>query len=247
MAWSLSPVVILFLLVILAGVLVIAISKMLDPLWARTVPARFVYHIISVPGVVVHECSHVLGCLITGARIKKIVLFSGDGGSVTYVTPSVPMIGNIIISTAPLFVIPLVLAGLTWFFGTYAGCLLSLPVPSLDSPAMVVPLVTGSALILWQNLLVHFNAWFLLYLYLALSLVLSLAPSMQDMKNAAAGLVILVGAGLLIIGSGVDLIVSLFGSLLHLIATGLALGLMFELLTVFVSIPPLLVFFVFDR
>jgi hypothetical protein len=112
---------------------------------------------------------------------------------------------------------------------------------------MVVPLVTGSALILWQNLLVHFNAWFLLYLYLALSLVLSLAPSMQDMKNAAAGLVILVGAGLLIIGSGVDLIVSLFGSLLHLIATGLALGLMFELLTVFVSIPPLLVFFVFDR
>jgi hypothetical protein len=247
MGWSLSPVATLFLLVILSGILVIVISKALDHLWARTLPARFVYHIISVPGVVVHECSHVLGCLITGARIKKIVLFSSNGGSVTYVPPSVPLIGNIIISTAPLFIIPFVLAGLTWLFGTYAGCLLSLPVPSLDSPAMVVPLVTGSALILWQYLLVHFNAWFLLYLYLVLSLVLSLAPSMQDMKNAAAGLVILVGAGLLVIWSNVDVAVSLFSTFLYLIATGLALGLMFELLAVFVSIPALLAFYVLDR
>ena len=31
--------------------------------------------------------------------------------------------GNVIISTAPLFFLPLVLAALTWVFGTYAGVL----------------------------------------------------------------------------------------------------------------------------
>jgi ABC-type multidrug transport system fused ATPase/permease subunit len=241
MALALSPVATLFLLVILAGLLVMVISKTLDRLWARTIPARFVYQLISAPGVVVHECAHVLGCLITGARIKKVVLFSGGGGSVTYQPPPVPLLGNIIISTAPLFVIPLVLAGLTWLFGTYTGCSLTFPALTLDTLAGAGALVTGSALIVWQNLVVQFNAWFLLYLYLALSCVLSLAPSMQDIRNAAAGLAILVAAGVLIIVGNVAIIVSLFGTLLHFLATGFALGLVFELLAVFVSFPILLV------
>jgi hypothetical protein len=242
MAWPLPPVATLFLLVILAGILVIAISKALDHIWARVLPARWLYYVIALPGVVVHECAHVLGCLITGARVKKIVLFSRDGGSVTYQPPAVPVLGNIIISTAPLFLIPLVLAGLTWLFGTYAGCSLSLPALLPGSPATALALVTGSGLVLWQNLVVQFNGWFLLYLYLALSLVLSCAPSRQDIKNAAAGIVILTGAGLLVIWSSVDVLVALLSTLLQLIATGLALGLTFEILAILVSLPVLIAY-----
>jgi hypothetical protein len=243
MIWSFPSVATLFVLVIFTGIVVVIISKALDQLWARVLSAGRVYDVITIPGVVVHECAHMLGCFVTGARVKKIVFFSRDGGSVTHGPPALPLLGNIIISTAPLFFIPLILAGLTWLFGTYAGCSLSFSLSPVESTGTAISLATGSALVVCENLVVRFNAWFLLYLYLVLSLILSLAPSMQDMKNAAAGLMILTGAGLLVIWSNVGMVVPLFSTLLQFIATGLALGLVFEILAVLVSLPALVAFF----
>jgi hypothetical protein len=242
MAWPFPPVATLFVLVIFTGIVVVVISKALDHLWARVLSAGRVYYGITIPGIVIHECAHMLGCFITGARVKKIVFFSRDGGSVTHGPPALPLLGNIIISTAPLFFIPLVLAGLIWLFCTYAGCSLSFSIFPIESAGTAISLVTGSVFILWENLVVRFNAWFLLYLYLVLSLILSLAPSMQDMKNAAAGLMILTGAGLLVIWSNMGMVVPLFSTLLQFIATGLALGLVFEILAVLVSLPALVAF-----
>ena len=76
-----------FLIVIATGTSVMCISVMLDRLWARVLPMRFMYYVIRVPGVVVHECSHILGCLVTGAVITQVVFFSEEGGSVTYARP----------------------------------------------------------------------------------------------------------------------------------------------------------------
>ncbi len=59
---------------------VIVISLALDILWARVIPLRSFYYVIRAPGVIVHECSHILGCLITGAKVKKVVFFSERGG-----------------------------------------------------------------------------------------------------------------------------------------------------------------------
>ena len=103
-----------FLIVIATGIAVMILSLLLDHLWAQVLPVRFLYYILRCPGVVVHECSHILGCILTGASIKKVVFFSKEGGSVTYTKPKIPVIGDVIISTAPLFVIPLVLFALTW-------------------------------------------------------------------------------------------------------------------------------------
>lgn len=235
-----------FLLVITTGIVVILISLALDFLWARSIPVRFFYYILRAPGVVVHECAHVLGCLLTGARIRNVVLFSKEGGSVTYNPPVIPVIGNVVISTAPLFCIPLILSLCTWFFSNYLGCLLPTLPLSVDSTDLVVVMGGGIIATFTQNLLVRFNAWFLLYLYLVLSLILSAAPSMQDLKNAVIGICILTIAGVLILWSQIPWAVSVLTEISHIIGMGFALGLGFGLIALVLS-SPLLILFMFRR
>jgi Putative zincin peptidase len=226
-----------FLLLVLTGVIVIALSCTLDRLWAVAMPVRAVYLFIRLPGVVLHECSHIIGCLLTGAQIRNIVLFSEDGGSVTYCRPRLPYIGDVIISSAPLFLLPLALSLITWVFGSYLGCIFPVYpalVGSSDALSGIGMAVFGT---FSDNLLARFNGWFLLYLYLTVSLVLSVAPSTQDMKNAAAGSILLVLAGILIVSSGIPRAVSLLDELVRLLGYGFTLGLVYGLVALLVSLP----------
>ena len=226
-----------FLLVIATGIVVMLISMALDFLWAQAMPVRIFYYILKAPGVIIHECAHVLGCLITGATIKKVVLFSREGGSVTYTSPKIPYLGNVVISTAPLFCIPLVLAGCTWVFSEYLGCAL-LPLPSgVGSVDTVIATGSGIVEMFTRNLFVRFNAWFLLYLYLTLSLILSVAPSSQDLRNAAIGICIITLAGIVILCSGIPFAVSVLEGITLLVGTGFALGLAFSIITLVISLP----------
>ncbi|MDO8872438.1 MAG: metalloprotease family protein [Methanoregula sp.] len=229
-----------FLLVIATGIGVIFISIALDFLWAQAIPVRFFYYILRAPGVVVHECAHMLGCLFTGAKIRNVVLFSKEGGSVTYNPPVIPVIGNVVISTAPLFCIPLVLALCTWFFSDYLGCLLPALPLSFDSNDAVIVLGGEILKIFSQNLVVQFNAWFLLYLYLVLSLILSAAPSMQDIRNAGIGICILALTGVLILWSQIPWAVSILTEITRIIGMGFALGLGFGLIALVLSSPLLI-------
>lgn len=232
-----------FLLVIATGIVVMLISMALDFLWAQAMPVRVFYYIIKAPGVIIHECAHVLGCLITGATIKKVVLFSREGGSVTYTSPKIPYLGHVVISSAPLFVIPLVLAGCTWVFSQYLGCALP-PLPSgADSMDAVLGLGRGIVEMFTRNLFVRFNAWFLLYLYLTLTLVLSLAPSTQDIKNAAIGIGIITLVGILILWSSLPLAVTILEGITLLVGIGFAFGLMFGIIALVIS-SPLMVWYV---
>jgi hypothetical protein len=231
-----------FLLVIATGIGVILISLALDFLWARVISARLFYYFLCAPGVVVHECAHVLGCLLTGAKIRNVVFFSKGGGSVTYNPPAIPVLGNIVISTAPLFGIPLVLAFCTWIFSTYFGCIFPALPLTIDSPDSLILTGGGILGIFTQNLIVKFNGWFILYLYLVLSLVLSAAPSMQDMKNAAMGICILASAGVLIIWSQIPWATDILSGITHVIGMGFALGLGFGLIALVLS-SPLIIFY----
>ncbi|MFA4848999.1 MAG: metalloprotease family protein [Methanoregula sp.] len=232
-----------FLLVIATGIAVILISLALDFLWARSIPVRFFYYILRAPGVVVHECAHMLGCMLTGAKIRNVVLFSKEGGSVTYNPPVIPVIGNVVISTAPLFCIPLVLSLCTWFFSAYLGCLLPALPLSVDSTDAVVVMGGGILATFTQNLLVHFNAWFLVYLYLVLSLILSAAPSMQDIRNASIGICILAIIGVLILWSQIPWAVSILTEITRNIGMGFSLGLGFGLIALVLSSPLLIIYF----
>ena len=235
-----------FLLVVLLGTGVIAISFALDILWAQVMPLRSLYYAIRAPGVIVHECSHILGCIITGAKIKKIVFFSEEGGSVTYTSSKIPYIGDVVISSAPLVCIPVVLAGLTWVFSQYLGCVFP-PMPiAVNSINALLELVVTITILFTQNLVVRFNPWFIVYLYFTVTLVLSLAPSAQDMKNAAVGIGIILIACILILLSSLSSLVSILESIIRLIGIGFTFGLMFEIIALVIS-TPLMVWYVLRR
>jgi len=231
-----------FLAVIGIGIIVILISRALDILWARVVPIRIFYYLVRVPGVVVHELSHILGCLVMGAKVKNVVLFSKEGGSVTYSRPKIPILGDVIINTAPLICIPLILAGCTWVFSQYLGCVFPVLPQAIGSTADLVNLGTGILGIFTWNLVVMFNPWFLLYLYLTLSLVLSVAPSAQDISNAAIGIGIIALAGILVLQSNIPLGVILLEELTRLVNIGFVLGLSFGVIALVMSVPLMIVY-----
>ena len=228
-----------FFIVIATGIVVMLISTMLDHLWAQVLPMRAFYYLIRAPGVVVHECSHILGCLLTGASITNIVFFSKDGGSVTYTRPKLPVLGNVIISSAPLFCIPLFLTGLAWIFSAYLGCTFPAFPASIDSAGTLHSLGIDIVELFRQNLVANFHPWFLLYLYLTLSLVLSVAPSRQDIRNAAVGIVLIALSGLLIFLSAIPWAVSTLWQVTSIVGMGFALGLAFGLIAFVISLPPL--------
>lgn len=234
------------LLVIACGVAVVMISYGLDRVWAAALPVRALYRILRAPGIIVHECSHIIGCLLTGARIRKVVFFSDDGGSVTYSRPVIPFLGDVIISSAPLFLVPLALFGITWFFSQYLGCIMPPFPPDRGFAEAIMSFCPAILSAFSQNLLMQFNGWFLLYLFLALSLVLSAAPSPQDMKNAAAGTLLLLLAGMLVVWSEIPWAVMVLDGLFRLAGYGFLLGLVYGLIALIVS-SPLLVWHVCRR
>jgi len=235
-----------FLIVVLLGIGVIAISLVLDILWAQVIPLRSLYYAIRAPGVIVHECSHILGCIITGAKIKKVVFFSQGGGSVTYTSSKIPYIGDVVISSAPLVCIPVVLAGLTWVFSQYLGCVFP-PMPiAVNSINALLELVVTITILFTQNLVIRFNPWFIVYLYLTVTLVLSLAPSTQDMKNAVIGIGIILLVCILILLSSLPSLVSILESVIRLIGIGFTFGLMFEIIALVIS-SPLMIWYLCKR
>jgi hypothetical protein len=223
--------------ILLTGAAVVALSSFLDHVWSAAMPLRILYYAIRAPGVVVHECAHILGCLLTGAQVRDVVFFSRDGGSVTYARPLLPCLGEVIISTAPLFVIPLVLSSLTFVFSTYLGCFFPAFPASLQSVDAILTLGGAILSTLQVNLVTRFNGWFLLFLYLTISLVLSAAPSSQDMKNAAIGIFLILMAGIIIVWTGFSPAVYLLNGGMYLLEIGFTLGLVYGSIALIITSP----------
>lgn len=63
---------------------------------------QMIYYIVLFPGIILHEISHIAGCLMTLTKVRKIKLFSSKGGFVIHEKPALPILGMFIISIAPL-------------------------------------------------------------------------------------------------------------------------------------------------
>lgn len=235
-----------FLTVVIIGLVVILVSRALDVLWTEAISLGFFYSLLRAPGIIVHECSHILGCLITGAKVKKVVLFSEAGGSVTYSSPKIPYIGDLVINTAPLFCIPLVLAGFTWIFSEYLGCVFPAVPLRVDSMDALFGMFLGILGMFTWNLVIHFNPWFLVYLYLTLTLVLSVAPSTKDLKNAALGISIITLLAILVLWSSFSPAVNILWGITHLLSIGLTLGLLSAGIALVIS-TPLVAWFMYKK
>jgi len=83
-------------------ILTIAIYTLRESLLWQLRKRAFWYYLFLFPGVVLHEVSHLVGCLLTGARVKSFQLFSKDGGFVSHEEPRIPVIGTFVVSIFPL-------------------------------------------------------------------------------------------------------------------------------------------------
>jgi hypothetical protein len=173
----------------------VLISYLLDRLWSNAL-WPWLYIIFAAPGIIVHEISHYLACKITFAEIFRVTLISKKGGSVAHGPPKGGVFGQVVISMAPFIGIPLILILLALLFDRIAffNCDLTW---SHDLSGNIGEIIIGtlsSAFDLIKiNLWDKFSPWFLLYLYIAASLTMALAPSKQDFINAWVGLAVLAG------------------------------------------------------
>ncbi len=151
-------------------------SYLINWLLVRSIIRRY-YRYFVAPGIIVHELSHALGCLITGSPIIEINFWKATGGHVKHLQPHDPfrrIVNDPIIALAPIWGTFLVLAALTW-----------LMIPGFFT-------IIHSADLEITLRLFHFSSpisW--LYLYLITSLLATVAPSKTDIMYALASLVVL--------------------------------------------------------
>jgi hypothetical protein len=167
---------------LLAYLIAIVISAVLiNYLWQH-LSASF-FRLFVAPGVIIHEISHTIGAIITGAKVKKISLFQKKGGYILHTPSPIPILGQMVISLAPL------LGGIaSLFLLTYwiePQLLKSISAHQLDLKTILSPWK-----ILFQFPWFDFKSW--LYLYLVLSVSTCLNPSLVDLKYIILSLAALI-------------------------------------------------------
>ena len=184
------------------------LSYVIEQLWIGAVSRR-TFRLAVAPGVIVHELSHVVGCLITGAVVRRVVLFGKSGGSVTHTKPKVPVVGEPIISLAPIAGCTVALGCVWWIFSGRLG-LQPARLPGVEFSAMGAldfPLVLGGLfgdairlLLNWKLLSIEG----LIFLYLVLTFSVGMAPSGTDLRHSLTGLAFVGALAFLIHLTGFD-------------------------------------------
>ncbi|MFA6271622.1 MAG: M50 family metallopeptidase [Patescibacteria group bacterium] len=210
--------------------LLIIFSFLLDFLWSRIFP-RHGYRWFITLGIIIHELSHAIACVLVRARIVRIRFFAPEGGEVEHGQPRVPIIGKPIIGLAPLVGCSLSLWGLFVLFGYHNA------LPNIDFSATFLQNVN----VLFQSALDFFrsysNDWmFWLFLYLATGISASIAPSTVDIKNAIWGILFLIILGGLMIhySVGEEALATLVNKYLGRVVS---LGALMEFFALIVTVP----------
>jgi len=138
---------------------------------------RYLYYI----GAAVHESSHALLCLVTGAKISEFKIFSSQP-HVTHSRSKLPIVGNVLISSAPIF------GGLAFLFLINHFLLGNYFTISTTSTDLYSSFIESFKLITQLNPL-HWQSWVLVILFINVGAMLG--PSFQDIKNMWPALIIL--------------------------------------------------------
>jgi len=147
--------------------LFIITSFALNQVWRSILSNRFYYFLI-VPGMIVHELSHILGCFLVGAKVKEAKLFSKKGGYIVHGKPKLPLLGKIIIALAPIII------------GSIISLLISKNLGLSIANFEIEKLAT-----------IKFWVFFII----VTSILIEMIPSKADLKNAIGGFVLIVGIG----------------------------------------------------
>jgi len=169
-----------YLMLIVVFLLIVALSFAINHLLAGSTGRG--YRLFVAPGVVVHELSHAITCLITGAKVTSISMFKKEGGEVKHGYPKIPVLGQILISLSPFIVGSILIFILARALGIANS---ELPQVSLNPASIILwAKETFSALNLRE-----FKTW--LILYLSISIAVTMTPSIKDIRNILFSLAVL--------------------------------------------------------
>ncbi|MDD4062399.1 MAG: hypothetical protein PHV25_01280 [Candidatus Pacebacteria bacterium] len=194
-------------------ILLLVLSFALEFIWFKIFAGRN-YQLWLFPGVIVHEFSHAVGCVLVGAKIEEISLFSQKGSYVKHRQPKIPFVGDVVISFAPI-------VGGIAFLWCSAGFLGIKLFSSFDN---ILDLVND----FWVFSIDNWREWtFWIFVYLLISVLISLAPSKQDFKNSAISLLVVLAFMFLLFKLGYfEIIENGVGYAIDVITMGLFFGLM---------------------
>ncbi len=142
-------------------------------------------------GVIVHEYSHALGCLLTRTKIKEIKLFESTGGHVTH--QKVGPFRTAVIAIAPLFGCSAFLLLLAWLFGKTGVSFEVAAISATSFFASFIAILTAVGTNFWNNVVIDLGVvtlFFFLFVYLVGSVAAAIAPSGADFKNGLLGMII---------------------------------------------------------
>ncbi|MCX6808948.1 MAG: M50 family metallopeptidase [Candidatus Berkelbacteria bacterium] len=134
------------------------------------------YQIFLMPGIIIHELSHLIFCVLTGAKVVSVTLFDAEGGRVEHEKPKLPIIGQLLISFAPFVIGVILIFVLASFLGLKGIDFLGLKTNITNIFGLALSFLSALRITDWKT-------WVCLYLILAVSVTLS--PSKQDFKNIA--------------------------------------------------------------
>ncbi|GEM_PF-6113900 len=170
------------------------------------------YGLVLFPGTVIHELSHLIACLLTGAKIKKTKIFSTKGGFIKHGKPLLPILGPAVISLFPVF-------------GGIAVLYFIFEISQFNPPEFY------SSIEFLEELKVFFaenyNLWqFWALIYLIISIVVCIIPSKKDLENSALSLLFIFSIVFILFHFNVltDQIELVFERLMDVLIYGTVLG-----------------------
>lgn len=218
-----------FVHVIAWSVVLILMSHLVDMILRYITKGR-TYRYALAPGIALHEISHAVGCLITGARILEMKVFSREGGYVRHGRPKVPFIGKPVISLAPIFGGLLVIYLMTLLLGYSLHVDIEYTNP--------ISFITSSFTFILNNI----HIWhFWIFLYVLVSISATIAPSGTDLKNSALGLGLLILSIALLLQMTDDLLHPVYDALEGPLLNGIVMGIVLLTASVIVLLPLLLI------
>lgn len=81
--------------------MIIFLSFGIKVLWSKYAKER-VLNVFLYPGTIVHQCSHAVMCLATGATITEFNILRLEDTDIKYDRPKIPVIGDFLIVFAPI-------------------------------------------------------------------------------------------------------------------------------------------------
>jgi hypothetical protein len=136
-------------------------------------------------GIFLHEFSHYLACKLTFAPVKKMSV-GRKGGYVIHGSSRIPLLGNMIISLAPLFIGLLALVFIIYLLVGDKNLFFSIisAIKAFNWQAVYVLLKTWFV----NTNFVHWKFWLLIFLFL--NIVVVITPSKKDYTNILFGILI---------------------------------------------------------